>query len=126
MFALWGVDFLRAVFVEAFTRGNAALDALIKARVSLLKQLGNPTDPLEKAREMQRHGFHWRWIWAPEPEPKVQYSAGRFPYDAQGNLVRPPPPPPIRMRRVADLLQELAATVPRERMGEGLLRKLGW
>jgi len=124
MFALWGADFLRVVFAEAFVLRNssATLDALVQARVKLLQQLGNPADPLAKAREMHELNFRWGGLdWVPRPRGGVEFAAA-------GNSGRsgPPPKTPLHEERVSTLLQALSETVPRQTFTEKLLWKLGW
>jgi hypothetical protein len=122
MFALWGADFLRVVFAEAFVLqdSSATLDALIQARIKLLQQLGNPADPLAKARQMHELNFRWGGLeWAPRPAPRVEYSA---------RYVGPQPQPktPLHQQGVWELLTALSETVPRETFTQKLLLKLGW
>ena len=122
MFALWGADFLRVVFAEAFVLqdSSATLDALIQARIKLLQQLGNPADPLAKARQMHELNFRWGGLeWAPRPAPRVEYSARYV-------GPQPRPKPPLHQQGVWELLTALSETVPRETFMQKLLLKLGW
>lgn len=121
MFALWGADFLQAVFAEAFTAGTSekTIAALLDARTSLLHQLGAPADPLIKARQLQELDFRWRWIWAPSPKPRMEYSARRIgPPSSQK-----PALPVVHARQVADLLVELTQTVQPETALQRLLQR---
>ena len=122
MFALWGTDFLQAVFAEAFVLQDrsATLDALVQARISLLQQLGNPADPLAKARQMHELGSRWGGLdWGPRPKPSVLFSA-------RGVGQRHRPKTPLHQQGIRELLTALSGTVPRETFTQKLLLKLGW
>ena len=126
MFALWGADFLRTVFAEAFVLqdSSATLDALIQARIKLLQQLGNPADPLAKARQMHELNFRWGGLeWAPRPKPSVQFSSR---YVGPRPHPQPQPKTPLHQQDVRELLTALSETVPRETFTQKLLLKLGW
>ncbi len=120
MFALWGADFLQAIFAEAFTAGRSekTIAALLEARTSLLHQLGAPADPLIKARQLQELDFRWRWIWAPSSKPDVQFSARHVGPPSS----RKPSVPALHARQVADLLVELSQTVQPETALQRLLQ----
>jgi hypothetical protein len=124
MFALWGADFLRTVFAEAFVLQDrsATLHALVQARIKLLQQLGNPADPLAKARQMHELGFRWGGLdWVPRRGSDVEFCAV-----ANSGRSGPPPKTPLHEERVSNLLKALSDTVPRETFMQKLRWKLGW
>jgi hypothetical protein len=71
MFALWGADFLRVVFAEAFVLhdSSAAVDAHIQGGINLLQQRGNPADLLRHTHDGLRpehsgpHRTAWRQLY---------------------------------------------------------------
>ena len=71
MFALWGADFLRVVFAEAFVLqdSSAAVDAHLQGGINLLQQLGNPADLLRHTHDGLRpehsrpHRTAWRQLY---------------------------------------------------------------
>ena len=121
MFALWGADFLRVIFAEAFVlqESSATLDALIQARIKLLQQLGNPADPLAKARQMHELNFRWGGLdWVPPPRGDVEYAAAGH--------IGPRPKTPLHEQDVSELLKALSETVPHQTFMQKLLWNLGW
>ena len=122
MFALWGTDFLRVVFAEAFVLqdNRSTLDALVQARITLLQQLGNPADPLAKARQMHELNFRWGGLdWVPRRGSDVEFCAA--PYGPG-----PRPKTPLHKQDVSELLKALSETVPHQTFMQKLLWKLGW
>lgn len=82
--------------------------------------LGNPADPLAKARQMHELNFRWGGLdWVPRRGSDVEFCTAPY---GRG----PRPKTPLHKQDVSELLKALSETVPRQTFMQKLLWKLGW
>ena len=68
MLALWGMDFVRAIFIEACDAADGRIvqiAQLVEARLDLMRELQHQGDLFEAARHAERAGISMNHDWSP-------------------------------------------------------------